>query len=127
MADWIESVTLTDEDLIDKINRAGSPTKTRMPGVEIPVGDAVAPCRVQLSRPLTDEEREQIKAAIIALAGQIEPGLIVDIALGTGVVAAQSFAGRRYMFFLESHLRVEPVLQVSHTLYRHLQPKTEPE
>jgi len=115
MAPWIERVTLTDEDLIGKINRAGSPTKTRMPGVEIPVGDVVAPCRVQFSRPLTDAEREQLKEAIIALAGRVEDGLIVDLQLGrmeepvkTGFKVPGPVKGHVSNVYFVCHAKLEP-------------------
>jgi hypothetical protein len=101
-----------DQAEIDLINRTPSPyqfTDRR----DVETGQTVAGLSLLLSRPLTQEERDTLKAQVIALGDAIEAGLIVDLKIGKGFKAHRDFPNRNWRFLLRGHLRTDEAPQAT--------------
>lgn len=110
-SDWVDSVTVDpDAALIRHINSARSETKWHETS-DVETGDVVAGIRVIFARSLTDQERSNLKAAVIALGNNIQPGLIKDLEIIKGVKAFREFLGRLWKFTLSGHLRTDEIPQ----------------
>ena len=83
MTDWIQTVEVDPtQAMVDFVNGYRSPTKILVEPIRVEPGRYVAPCLVVFRRPISESERDALKARIIALADEIERGLIVDLQLG---------------------------------------------
>lgn len=101
MSDFLETVELTDDDLILKINKSGSPFKFKEER-EVEVGQVVSAPILILKRPVTDDERAGLKTRVVQMGEDIEAGLVIDLEILQGYKALKELPGKEWRFCLTS-------------------------
>jgi len=99
MSDFLETVELTDDDLILKINKSGSPFKFKEER-EVEVGQVVSAPILILKRPVTDDERAGLKTRVVQMGEDIEAGLVIDLEILQGYKALKELPGKEWAFYL---------------------------